>query len=80
LDIPNPEASFYLWPNLPIDDLTFAHDLLASENVLVLPGSFLGRTVNGVNPGQQRVRMALVPPLADCIEAAQRIRRFMLSL
>lgn len=80
LDIPNPEASFYLWPNLPIDDLTFAQSLLASENVLVLPGSFLGRSVNGVNPGQRRVRMALVPPLADCIEAAQRIRRFVLSL
>jgi N-succinyldiaminopimelate aminotransferase len=42
-------------------------------NVLVLPGSFLGREVNGVNPGRNRVRIALVAPLKECVAAAERI-------
>jgi len=32
--------------------------------------------VDGVNPGAGRVRMALVAPLAECVEAAERIRAF----
>jgi N-succinyldiaminopimelate aminotransferase len=32
--------------------------------------------VNGENPGANRVRMALVAPLAECVEAAERIKRF----
>ena len=34
------------------------------------------RDVDGVNPGAGRVRMALVAPLAECVEAAERIRDF----
>jgi len=30
--------------------------------------------VNGVSPGANRVRLALVASLAECVEAAQRIR------
>jgi N-succinyldiaminopimelate aminotransferase len=33
-----------------------------------------------VNPGQNRVRMALVAPLAECTEAAQRIRNYVESI
>jgi N-succinyldiaminopimelate aminotransferase len=29
-----------------------------------------------VNPGAGRVRMALVAPLVECVEAAERIRDF----
>jgi N-succinyldiaminopimelate aminotransferase len=47
--------------------------LLKRCNVAVLPGQFLGRTVNGVNPGENRIRMALVTDQATCVEAAQRI-------
>ena len=72
--IDRPEAGFYLWPALPIDDIEFTRGLLAQENVTVLPGSFLARTAEGQNPGHRRVRIALVPPLEDCIEAAKRIR------
>jgi N-succinyldiaminopimelate aminotransferase len=36
----------------------------------------VGRTVDGVNPGQNRIRIALVAPLADCVEAAHRIADF----
>jgi N-succinyldiaminopimelate aminotransferase len=41
--------------------------------VLVLPGSFLAREANGDNPGRNRVRVALVAPLAECVEGVQRI-------
>ena len=76
LDVSAPDASFYLWPRTPIDEVQFAADLFAQEHVTVLPGSFLSRPARGLDPGTNRVRMALVAPLAECIEGAQRIRRF----
>jgi N-succinyldiaminopimelate aminotransferase len=33
-----------------------------------------------VNPGQGRVRLALVAPLDECVEAAQRLRAFVETL
>ena len=80
LDIQRPDAGFYLWPRTPISDSDFARRLYEAEHVTVVPGSYLSREVNGNNPGANRVRMALVAPLAECIEAAQRIRRFVESL
>lgn len=76
LSVDKPEASFYLWPQTPISDTTFAQQLFARENVTVLPGSFLARTSHSVNPGSNYVRMALVAPLDECIEAAHRIKNF----
>ena len=80
LDVNKPEAGFYLWPKLPQDDESFTHNLYARENVLVLPGSYLSREFEGVNPGQNRARLALVAPLPECIEAAQRIRNYVESI
>ena len=71
-----PEAGFYLWPETPVDDVEFARALLENENVIVLPGSFISREANGVNPGNGHLRIALVASLEDCIEAAQRIKNF----
>ena len=80
IDFNLPSAGFYLWPKTPIDDVSFARDLYAQENLTVLPGSFLSRkTVDG-DPGKSRIRLALVANLNDCIEAAERIKRFTLSL
>jgi len=76
LDVEAPDAGFYLWPRTPGDDTRFARDLLAAEGVRVLPGSYLGRDVTGGNPGRGHLRVALVPALDDCVEAARRIRRF----
>ncbi|MDG9783040.1 succinyldiaminopimelate transaminase [Metapseudomonas otitidis] len=80
LDVQRPDGGFYLWAKTPVDDTTFTRELFAREHVTVVPGSYLSREVNGINPGAGRVRMALVAPLAECIEAAERIRRFVRSL
>ena len=75
-----PSAGFYLWPQTPIDDIAFARDLYATENLTVLPGQFLSRQTPRGNPGEYRIRLALVASLEECIEAAERIKRFTLSL
>jgi N-succinyldiaminopimelate aminotransferase len=80
LDVQRPDGGFYLWAKTPVDDTTFTRELFAREHVTVVPGSYLSREVNGINPGAGRVRMALVAPLAECVEAAERIRRFVRSL
>jgi len=77
LDVQRPQAGFYLWPETPGDDREFARDLYAQQNVTVLPGSYLSRDADGVNPGRRRVRMALVAPIEDCIEASRRLRRML---
>ncbi len=77
LEVEAPPAGFYLWPRVPGDDRDFARRLYAEQNVVVLPGSFLSRDTAGGNPGSGHVRMALVAPLDECVEAAQRIRCFM---
>jgi len=79
-EISAPAGGFYLWLKTPVDDREFARNLLARQNVTVLPGSYLSRTAHGINPGQDRVRMALVAPLKECIDAAQRIKSYILSL
>jgi N-succinyldiaminopimelate aminotransferase len=74
---PRPEAGFYLWARVPGgDDEAFAKGLFAATHVTVLPGQYLARDAHGTNPGRGYVRMALVPELADCVEAAQRIVAF----
>ena len=72
-----PQGGFYLWLRTPIDDAEFARRLHAQYNVLVLPGSYLARESGGANPGENRVRIALVAPQAECVEAIRRIAEFM---
>nr|WP_298165626.1 succinyldiaminopimelate transaminase [uncultured Pseudomonas sp.] len=76
MDVQRPDGGFYLWAKTPGDDESFTRELFAREHVTVVPGSYLSRNVEGENPGAGRVRMALVAPLAECVEAAQRIRNF----
>ena len=70
-----PQAGFYLWPQTPISDTEFARRVYAQEHVTVLPGRFLARNANGINPGENRVRMALVAEPQQCVEAARRMVR-----
>ncbi|MCL7943973.1 succinyldiaminopimelate transaminase [Marinobacter sp. ATCH36] len=80
MNVDFPDAGFYLWPESPMDDETFARELSAQQNVHVLPGRYLSRTVDGHNPGENRVRMALVAPVEECVEAANRIVTFVKAI
>ena len=76
-DVEEPEGAFYLWPDVRRDDERFVRDLYATQAVTVLPGSYLARADSGTNPGAGRVRISLVPPIEQCVEAAERIREFL---
>lgn len=76
MDVQLPDAGFYLWAATPGDDAQFSRGLLEKYNVTVLPGSYLAREQGGVNPGRGRIRMALVAPLDECVEAARRIAAY----
>lgn len=78
--VQKPDAGFYLWLQTPIDDCEFARELYAQQNITVLPGSYLARDTTEGNPGKNRVRIALVASLDECIEAANRIKNFITHL
>ena len=83
LDVELPDAGFYLWADVSrtgLSDTEFAQRLYAEYNVTVLPGSYLAREAHGINPGRNRIRMALVAETAEGLEAAQRIVQFCKSL
>ncbi len=79
-DVDLPDAGFYLWARVDrrvaISDTDYAKRLYAEYNVTVLPGSYLAREAHGVNPGRNRIRMALVAEVDECLEAARRIVEF----
>jgi N-succinyldiaminopimelate aminotransferase len=76
IDVRMPDAGFYLWQKTPVSDKDFARGLYDQYHVTVLPGSYLSREINGFNPGDNHVRIALVAPLDECIEAANRMKNF----
>ncbi len=80
IDVSLPDAAFYLWLKVPEDDTVFARNLYAQQNVTVLPGQFLSRETASGNPGCNYVRLALVAPLDECIEAANRIKNYLQTL
>jgi len=80
LPVALPEAGFYLWIRTPIADTAFAQALYRDYNVAVLPGSYLARTAQGVNPGENFVRLALVASVDEAAEAAHRIAKFVSTL
>jgi N-succinyldiaminopimelate aminotransferase len=76
LSVGRPDGGFYLWPRIGDDDPAFVRALYQRANLTILPGSYLARDAHGENPGLGRVRISLVPELAQCVEAAQRLRDF----
>ncbi len=80
LPVALPDAGFYLWIRTPIADTTFAQALYRDYNVTLLPGSYLARNVNDVNPGENFVRLALVASTEETLEAARRIAQFVSTL
>lgn len=79
LDVQRPDAAFYLWPDVRGDDQAFVRELFRTRNVTALPGSFLAREADGINPGAGRVRLSLVASVGECVQAAERIRDFVLG-
>jgi N-succinyldiaminopimelate aminotransferase len=77
LQVSMPDAAFYLWVRTPVSDVQFTRELYHNYNVTVLPGSYLARHAHGINPGENFVRIALVAPLAECVEAVKRIKMLM---
>ncbi len=77
MDVKQPDAGFYLWPKTPITDTDFAQQLFTEKNITVLPGQYLSRRVNNINPGENHIRMALVATLEETTEAAHRIKHFL---
>ncbi len=75
-DVPGyqaPEAGFFLW--LPVEDgEQAALKLWCETGVRVLPGSYLGRDVNGKNPGKGYVRVAMVAPAEDMQRGLKTLR------
>lgn len=71
-----PDGGFYFWPVTPVPDDTFALNLFKEMNIKVLPGRYLSRPVAGINPGEGRIRIALVARLEECREAAERLKQF----
>lgn len=75
-DLSWPDAAFYLWIKTPISDQDFALQLYREEGVIVLPGSYLGRKAQGINPGENYIRIALVCTAQQSEEAIERLLRF----
>lgn len=68
-----PEAGFFLW--LPVKDGEAATLKLWRETgVRVLPGAYLAREVDGVNPGHGYIRAAMVAPEQDMQRGLERLR------
>jgi len=76
MSVSTPDAGFYLWPDLKLDDEKFTQDMHRLYNISVVPGSYLSREQDGHNPGSQHTRLALVAPIDKCIEAAEKIRDY----
>lgn len=83
LELRMPEAGFYLWVKVPDtfkdeagqpDDEAFVKALFEQVNIHALAGRYLSRNIQGHNPGQGYVRIALVASLAENKEAIERIK------
>jgi N-succinyldiaminopimelate aminotransferase len=79
IDTPRPAGGFYLWLAVGGDDVRITADLFAEQNITVVPGSYLGRAGAADNPGAGYVRVSLVASEAECVQAAGRIRDFILA-
>ncbi|MFH1256855.1 MAG: aminotransferase class I/II-fold pyridoxal phosphate-dependent enzyme [Candidatus Diapherotrites archaeon] len=75
MEVKKPEATFYLWAKLPgkRKPEEFCVELLQKKGINATPGNLISETFNGVNPGADRARFALVASLEQTKEAAERL-------
>ncbi|MCP4208786.1 MAG: aminotransferase class I/II-fold pyridoxal phosphate-dependent enzyme [Shimia sp.] len=75
-DVPgykSPDAGFFLW--IPVEDGEAAAIKAWTETgIRVLPGAYLSREVNGVNPGKGYIRVALLAPKDEVADALTKLR------
>ena len=71
-----PEGAFYLWLDVK-DGESFSKLIFEKEGLIVLPGSYLSAEVNGFNPGEKYVRIALVYDFETTEEALKRINNLL---
>ncbi len=74
LSINPPKATFYIWLEVK-DALEFTKTMYEKYNLKLLPGEFLSRDDNGLNPGKDYIRIALVETPEKTKEALQRIKK-----
>ncbi|MEO8307936.1 MAG: succinyldiaminopimelate transaminase [Pseudomonadota bacterium] len=79
IDAHRPAGGFYLWLDVGSDDEAFTAGLYAQQNITVVPGSYLARQTASGNPGAGYVRISLVAPEAECVQAAGRIRQYIMT-
>ncbi|MFO7326380.1 MAG: succinyldiaminopimelate transaminase [Pseudomonadota bacterium] len=77
--VTRPAGGFYIWLPVGGDDAAFTRALFARQHITVVPGSYLARESGGTNPGAGFVRISLVASVENCVQAAHRIREFILS-
>ena len=69
-----PAGGFFLW--LPVEDgEEAAKTLWRDAGIQVLPGAYLSREVDGFNPGQGYIRVALVAGEDETEQALNRLRQ-----
>ncbi len=70
-----PEGTFYLWAKLPDGEkpIEYSTKLLEEKGINCTPGNMISKTFNGVNPGDNYVRFAMVASLEKTKEAAERL-------
>ena len=78
-----PAATLYIWQRVPegMSSVDFAKRLLDPKVAIVAtPGDWISQTTAEGNPGEGYVRLALVPTVEECREAAARIGEHLPSL
>lgn len=81
-DIPHykePDAGFFIWLKISTCDQKFTKDLYNNHKILVMPGTFLARDSNGMNPGANYIRIAMVHDYKKCTEGLGKIRDYLLG-
>ena len=74
-----PQAGLFLW--LPVDDSEAATLKLWKETgIRVLPGEYLGRKIDGSNPGSKHIRVAMVAPKDEVQRDLIKLRDCLYSL
>ena len=75
-DFKIPDAGFFLWLKVN-DDMKAAKMLWEKFSLRVMPGSFMAKDVNGINPGKGYLRISLVDKKEVVEETMRRICLFL---